>query len=87
DSPYSLYETDGCNQTGHAKLKTLIDIVNEVTQQPYSIPKLADLLIGAEKHAGRAGTGWTPTQGKRLDPSGKNWITFDERDNRGKVYL
>ncbi|WP_206955412.1 T6SS effector phospholipase Tle3 domain-containing protein [Trinickia acidisoli] len=87
DTPYSLYQTDGCNQTGHAKLKTLIDIVNEVTREPYSIPQLADLLIGQEKHGGWAGAGWTPTQGKRLDVSGKNWITFDERDNRGKVYL
>lgn len=87
DSPYSLYETDDCTQTGYDKLKTLVDIVNEVTSQPYSVPQLADLLIGSEKHAGRAGAGWTPQQGKRRDASGKNWITFDERDNRGKVYL
>lgn len=87
DTPYSLHETDGCSQTGHAKLKTLIDLVNAVTEKPYDIPSLADLLIGHEKCGGRTGHGWTPTQGKRLDRSGKNWITFDERDNRGKVYL
>lgn len=87
DTPYSLHETEDCSQTGHAKLKTLIDIVNEVTREPYSIPALADLLTGSGKSAGRTGPGWTPTQGKRRDAGGTNWITFDERDNRGKVYL
>jgi pimeloyl-ACP methyl ester carboxylesterase len=87
DTPYGLYETADSSQTGHAKLKTLIDIVNEVTQKPYTVPDLADMLIEHDRHGGRAGPGWTKTQGKRLDKSGKNWITFDERDNRGKVYL
>jgi hypothetical protein len=87
DTPYSVYEADDCSQTGHAKLKTLIDIVNAVTEKPYDIPSLAELLIGNEKCGGRTGHGWTPMQGKRLDRSGKNWIAFDERDNRGKVYL
>ncbi|OAI62514.1 membrane protein [Ralstonia solanacearum] len=87
DTPYSLYDTDGCSQTAHAKLKTLVDIVNEVTKAPYTIPELAELLVGHEKYGGRTGSGWTPKQGKRRDKSGKNWITFDERDNRGKVYL
>jgi len=87
DSPYSLYETSGCNQTGSAKLQTLINIVNAVTEQPYKIPDLAQMLIDHDKHGGRAGVNWSATQGKRLDKSGKNWVTFDERDNRGKVYL
>lgn len=87
DSPYSLYTTDGSKQTGRAKLKTLVDIVNAVTSKPYDLPALADLLITQDKHGGRTGSGWTPAQGKRLDKNGKDWITFDERDNRGKVYL
>lgn len=87
DTPYSLYATDDSNQTGHAKLKTLIDIVNAVTEKPYSVPDLAELLVSHEKHGGRAGADWTPKQGKRRDKSGKDWVTFDERDNRGKVYL
>jgi len=87
DTPYSLYQTEDCDQTGHAKLKTLIDIVNAVTEKPYDIPSLAELLIGHEKSGGRTGKDWTPTHGKRLDRGGKQWITFDERDNRGKVYL
>ena len=87
DTPYSILDTDKCTQTAHAKLKTLVDIVNEITKAPYTIPELAEMLIDHEKHGGRSGAGWTPKQGKRLDKSGKNWITFDERDNRGKVYL
>lgn len=87
DSPYSLVDTDGSKQTGTAKLKTLVDIVNAVTRQPYSIPALASLLIGQETHHGRTGSNWTPDVGKRRGKDGKDWITFDERDNRGKVYL
>lgn len=87
DTPYSLYDTNKCSQTAHAKLKTLVDIVNEITKVPYTIPELAELLIDHEKHGGRSGAGWSPKQGKRLDKDGKDWITFDERDNRGKVYL
>ncbi|QJQ00412.1 T6SS effector phospholipase Tle3 domain-containing protein [Herbaspirillum rubrisubalbicans] len=94
DSPYSLYETSDCNQTGHAKLKTLIDIVNEVTSHPHDTPTLADLLI-EHCNNGRTGPKWRKKEGQkehqqegqRLDKSGKKWITFDERDNRGKVYL
>ncbi|WP_063532744.1 DUF3274 domain-containing protein [Burkholderia sp. MSMB1589WGS] len=88
DTPYSLYATeDDGNQTGHGKLKTLIDIVNVVTSEPHTVPDLADLLITAEQSSGRAGANWSKTCGKRLDKNGKNWVTFDERDNRGKVYL
>lgn len=87
DTPYSLYQTDNCSQTGHAKLKTLIDIVNEVTKSPYAIPDLAELMISHDKHGGRTGPYWSKSRGKRLDQGGKNWVSFDERDNRGKVYL
>ncbi|HEF4732132.1 DUF3274 domain-containing protein [Burkholderia multivorans] len=88
DTPYSLYATeDDGNQTGHGKLKTLVDIVNEVTSKPHTVPDLADLLITAERSSGRTGANWSKTSGKRLDRTGKSWITFDERDNRGKVYL
>lgn len=87
DSPYSLYETSDCNQTGHAKLKTLIDIVNAVTSHPYDIKDLAELVIDHCNNGGRTGSKWSQSKGQRLDKTGKQWITFDERDNRGKVYL
>lgn len=86
DSPYSVYTTEESQQTGRAKLKTFVDIVNEVTKQPYDVPALAELLIEHDRHGGRTGANWTPTKGKREGKKG-DWITFDERDNRGKVYL
>ena len=86
DSPYGFRTTEMSQQTGRAKLKTFIDIVNEVTKQPYTIPQLADLLVTCDKSGGRTGKGWTPTQGKRKDQQGQE-VAFAERDNRGKVYL
>lgn len=86
DTPYSVRDTSGTDQSGLASLRTLVDIVNEVTKEPYSIPKLAELMFDCERHGGRAGAGWTEANGKRKDKHG-NWVTFDERDNRGKVYL
>ncbi|WP_323123049.1 T6SS effector phospholipase Tle3 domain-containing protein [Burkholderia alba] len=85
DSPYGFHTTDMSEQTGQAKLKTFIDIVNEVTQKPYSLPKLTDLLVACDQSGGRTGKGWTPEKGKRKDKLG-NEVTFKERDNRGKVY-
>lgn len=86
DTPYSVRETSGSNQSASAKLKTLVDIVNEVTREPHALPKLTDLMFDCESGGGRAGKKWTPSQGSRKDKQG-DWITFDERDNRGKVYL
>lgn len=86
DTPYSVRETSGTKQSALASLRTLVDIVNEVTKAPYTVPALAELMFDCERSGGRAGTKWTPTKGKRKDKHG-DWITFDERDNRGKVYL
>ncbi|WP_428949029.1 T6SS effector phospholipase Tle3 domain-containing protein [Xanthomonas oryzae pv. oryzicola] len=86
DSPYSLLEPEGEEQTSQAKLRTLINIVNAVTTQPHARPALSELQVGAPGYGGRTGHGWTPSQGTRLDAEGKQ-IVFAERDNRGKVYL
>ncbi|RBC07731.1 T6SS effector phospholipase Tle3 domain-containing protein, partial [Xanthomonas oryzae] len=86
DSPYSLLEPKGEEQTTQAKLQTLIKIVNAVTAQPYARPALSELQVGQPGYGGRTGHGWTPSQGTRLDAEGKQ-IVFAERDNRGKVYL
>ncbi|OLK04110.1 T6SS effector phospholipase Tle3 domain-containing protein [Xanthomonas oryzae] len=86
DSPYSLLEPEGEEQTTQAKLQTLIKIVNAVTAQPYARPALSELQVGQPGYGGRTGHGWTPSQGTRLDAEGKQ-IVFAERDNRGKVYL
>ncbi|RBL52711.1 T6SS effector phospholipase Tle3 domain-containing protein, partial [Xanthomonas oryzae] len=86
DSPYSLLEPEGEEQTTQAKLQTLIKIVNAVTTKPYARPALSELQVGQPGYGGRTGHGWTPSQGTRLDAEGKQ-IVFAERDNRGKVYL
>lgn len=88
-SPYNLVDGKDNTQTVHAKLKTFVDIVNEVTRQKdYSIPALADMLLHHERDASvRAGPRWTPSQGQRPDKNGRDWIRFEERDNRRKVYL
>lgn len=86
DSPYSVHTTEMSQQTGQAKLKTFVDIVNAVTQKPHSVPDLAELLIKCDKSGGRTGHDWSPEQGKRKDPQGQE-VTFKERDNRGKVYM
>ncbi len=89
DSPYNLVDAAENTQTVRAKLKTFVDIVNEVTREKeYSIPCLADMLLQHERDPSvRAGRRWTPTQGQRPDKNGRDWISFEERDNRRKVYL
>jgi hypothetical protein len=93
DSPYAVTEEkDGLGgdkeaaQTSYAKVQTLIDIVNAVTEKPFELPALADLLACASDDEGRTGTRWTPKEGKRPTKEGKGLVTFMERDNRGKVY-
>ncbi|WP_341666574.1 T6SS effector phospholipase Tle3 domain-containing protein [Alcaligenes sp. SDU_A2] len=88
DTPYSLHATDGDGHlTGRSKLKTLVRIVNAVTASPHDVPALADLMLSSGRSCGRSGPRWSASQGERLDKSGQEWITFKERDNRGKVYL
>lgn len=89
DSPYNLATATGTTQSVHARLKTFVDIVNEVTREKdYSIPTLADMLLQHERDPSvRAGPRWTPARGQRPGKDGGDWISFEERDNRRKVYL
>jgi pimeloyl-ACP methyl ester carboxylesterase len=88
DTPYSVYTTkDSSQQTGRAKLQTLINIVNAITKTPHSVPELADMLLDGENSTPRAGPKWKPTVGVRKNKQGTDFVTFSERDNRGKVYL
>ncbi|MFD1555867.1 DUF3274 domain-containing protein [Paraburkholderia silviterrae] len=95
DSPYSLNDSLFFSkvsqayvprQTVQAKLQTLVNIVSEVTRSPHQLPPLKDLCVDSANHGGRAGHKWSPTKGSRLDQNGKP-VSFDERDNRGRVYL
>ena len=58
-------------QTLHARLKTLVDIVQGVAAKKHASPQFSKL--GDSTHRGMVGAKWVATQ--------------PERDNRGKVYL
>lgn len=98
DSPYSLIETtleriahnNVHRYTAKGRLKTLSHIVNLVTSAPHPAPPLSDLAPvrgEAGLHRGRAGYQWKglgPALRRQRD--GQTFF-FDERDNRGKVYM
>lgn len=93
DPPYSLEETwlDWFTQTGknqqttQARLQTLINITGFITDNKRCEPALSKL---EECGAGTAGKFWKAGPGAQKWHTPKNQvITFEERDNRGKVYL
>ncbi|WP_321867738.1 T6SS effector phospholipase Tle3 domain-containing protein [Paraburkholderia tropica] len=95
DSPYALTEAYLANtasqhgaplQTVQARLQTLVNIVSQCTKTPHTLPALKDLVFSSPGSGGRAGHKWTSTSGTRPDAHGKPTV-FDERDNRGRVYL
>jgi hypothetical protein len=65
------YQAINGEQTLHARLSTLANIVKGVQQQRHGTPALAEL-PDAAKHCGVVGA---------------NWRADGDRDNRGKVYL
>ncbi|WMY08000.1 T6SS effector phospholipase Tle3 domain-containing protein [Paraburkholderia phenoliruptrix] len=89
DSPYAVWENDDEKQTSQAKLKTFANIVEAVTGSRHQQPALTELACTDQnpKHRGRTGPKWSPTQGVRPLGTGGANTQFDERDNRGKVYL
>ena len=96
DSPYSFVENwwwaagltqpDAPIQTVQARLQTLVNIVSECTKAKHALPPLGELAFKSNKSGGRAGPQWSEASGHRFDMHGKP-VTFDERDNRGRVYL
>lgn len=89
DSPYAVWENDDEKQTSQAKLKTLANIVEAVTSARHPKPALTELVCTDKnpKHRGRTGSKWSQEQGVRPLGAGGADVKFDERDNRGKVYL
>ncbi|QCP47932.1 DUF3274 domain-containing protein [Trinickia violacea] len=89
DSPYAVWENDDEHQTSQAKLKTLANIVEAVTSARHQQPAMTELACTDQnpKHGGRTGPKWSPTQGIRPLGAGGADVGFNERDNRGKVYL
>jgi hypothetical protein len=66
-----LYRHISGNQTLHARLTTLANIVKGVAANKHGSPPLAEL-TDANKHRGAVGP---------------KWVASADRDNRGKVYL
>ncbi|MFT3849717.1 MAG: DUF3274 domain-containing protein [Propionivibrio sp.] len=91
DEPVAERLQSGCTQQStHARLSTLQNLVRLVTAAPHAAPALAALVDAQCGHV--CGPFWTPSEAKRPDPARpggthRQGITFAERDNRGKVYL
>ncbi|KAJ3473171.1 hypothetical protein NLI96_g13103 [Meripilus lineatus] len=100
DTPYGVSEPvlgdiaqpSATPYTSRGKINTLKNIVKAVTGNPWPSPKLDELKVEQQpgtpnpKYQGRTGHGWSPAQASRRDKDG-SIHTFQERDNRGKVYL
>lgn len=93
--PYGLHEpwmdyisqSGSKQQTTHARVETLVRLVNKVCGSPHTSPPL-ESLNNDICSTGRAGWEWSPEQGQRPHPSAPDdHVVFAERDNRGKVYL
>ncbi|MBU9291569.1 DUF3274 domain-containing protein [Burkholderia multivorans] len=100
DTPYGVNEPivgdiaqpSATPYTSRGKINTLKNIVKAVTGNPWPSPKLDELKVEQQpgtpnpNYQGRTGHGWSPAQASRRDKDGSTH-TFQERDNRGKVYL
>lgn len=91
NSPYSLAEPTAefvteagyRQQTTHARLATLINLINHIWTQKYAEPafaKLSDVRVSN----GLCGLEWGDK--KRCPDTGQK-IAYTDRDNRGRVYL
>lgn len=96
--PYGLHsppldtiaQSGGEQQTTHARVETLVNLVKRVCAQAHDAPPLEALLSSSPASKGRTGLRWTPHEGCRPaapEASDSPYVTFAERDNRGKVYL
>lgn len=96
--PYGLGETlvdtmtvGGTVETVQARLETLVGIVGRMTATPHQLPafeSLAESDAAASGNAKVTGKDWKPTWAlRRPVGAGNSPMLFDERDNRGKVYL
>lgn len=93
DAPYSLeepllewkYQAHNDQQTTQARVTTLINIAESITAAKKSSPAL-NTLEKCDK--GTAGENWKAGKGAKKWHAGDGKVySFEERDNRGKVYL
>lgn len=94
NSPYSLFEPGteklqswGAQQTSEARIATLKGILDFICTRPNPNPPLPSLALkNCQGYGAIGGPGWTGNQGS-LAHIGREKVDFDERDNRGNVYL
>ncbi|HLK97362.1 MAG TPA: DUF3274 domain-containing protein, partial [Hymenobacter sp.] len=78
-------EMRGRQQTAPARVDTLGNIVKAMTSSPSTTPAFSALADSKTPHW-ICGPRWKPGAGATKTVNGKEY-TFEERDNRGKVYL
>ena len=94
NSPYSLFEpgTEKLQgwpgqQTSQARIATLKGILDFICANPNPYPPLPSIALkNCQGYGAIGGPGWTGSAGSQAHISGEK-IDFDERDNRGNVYL
>ncbi len=94
--PYGLHEPlleyadiGSEQQTTEARVQTLVNLVTLITGNPHPLPAFDTLVHTNPKSLGRTGPDWSTASSKRPAPkdSDSSKLAFNERDNRGKVYL
>ncbi|WP_053152353.1 T6SS effector phospholipase Tle3 domain-containing protein [Pseudomonas protegens] len=94
NSPYSLREPNmeklqgfGAQQTAEARLATLDAILKFMTGAPNPYPALSSIALkNCQGYGAIGGPGWSGGKACKTTIDAKS-IAFNERDNRGSVYL
>lgn len=94
NSPYSLFEPFNeklqgfsIQQTTDARLATLKGILDFICASPNPNPPLPSIALkNCQGYGAIGGSGWSGSSGSQAHIDGDK-ISFDERDNRGSVYL
>lgn len=77
-------------QSTEARIETLQNLVQLVTGTPHRLPPFESMFHEHVDSCGVTGTEWSPSKGHRASSDAAPLTLdceFDERDNRGKVYL
>jgi len=94
NSPYSLFQPFNDKlqnwrgqQTTGARIATLNGILQFIAGSPNSVPALSGVALkNCRGYGAIGGPGWTGSAASQANIRGES-VSFDERDNRGSVYL
>ncbi|MEN1641555.1 hypothetical protein AAIH64_35230, partial [Pseudomonas aeruginosa] len=94
NSPYGLFEPLNeklqgwsSQQTREARLATLKGILEFICGRRHPVPALSSVALrNCQGYGAIGGPGWVGGQGCQTTIDGER-LSFDERDNRGSVYL